>query len=141
MTEFDGCLVRVGGRDWIGVGAGVDCWLDDAVLVARFASWSSAGRGSWSVGIGPVYGVPSSPGAKVSAEQKPSEEETRTVRPSGDLCSVSGYPDRKLTRDLPGNISKWSVVQVVDDTERGFLLCVIKEQGILRGHGVDNPIR
>jgi hypothetical protein len=37
------------------------------------------------VGCGPVYIVPSSPGAKVSVEQNPSVEDISRVRPSFDL--------------------------------------------------------
>jgi len=51
---------------------GVFCDDDTAVL-----SW-----GCLLVGTSPVYGLPSSPSAKVSVEQKPSEEVISSVRPS-----------------------------------------------------------
>lgn len=65
MPEFKGCFCSGGGRAWIGVGAGVVCCEEDAVCGCvvgwvRLAICISAGRGFCIVGIGPVYGVPSS---------------------------------------------------------------------------------
>lgn len=36
---------------------------------------------------GPLYVCPSSPGLKLRVEQKPSEEDIRSVKPSDDLLS------------------------------------------------------
>jgi hypothetical protein len=41
------------------------------------------------VARGPVYFSPSSPGAKVTAEQKPSEDVISSVEPSFDLKTMS----------------------------------------------------
>ena len=65
---------------------------DTALGVGRGAGWGVCVtvRGEWwwwcdKVGTCPAYTWPSSPGAKLTAEQKPSEDVIRRVRPSVDL--------------------------------------------------------
>lgn len=73
-----GCLSNDGGADTaVGVGTGVAC-ADDVVEIG-------AGDGWCAVGTWPVKTCPSSPGAKVRFEQKPSDELMSKVRPSLDL--------------------------------------------------------
>jgi hypothetical protein len=60
----------------VGVCIGVFCEDETAVLLSV---------GCLAVGISPVYTWPSSPGAKVRVEQKPSDEVISKVRPSADL--------------------------------------------------------
>jgi hypothetical protein len=68
-----------GGAMDVGVAIGV-FWLDDCVVVLSV--------GCFAFGNSPVYCCPSSPGAKVRVEQKPSEDVIRRVRPSLDLKKV-----------------------------------------------------
>lgn len=75
----DGDIVGTGVPWADGVGAeGVGA---DAVVEFAF--------GCDSVGTGPVYFSPSSPGANASVEQKPSVEVISNVRPSFDLIRIS----------------------------------------------------
>jgi hypothetical protein len=65
----------------VGVGVGVE-WLDCEAVVL-IAAGMCCGR--LCVARGPVYFSPSSPGANVTAEQKPSEDVISSVEPSFDL--------------------------------------------------------
>lgn len=87
----DGCFTRLGSVavaddpgmfELVGVGVGVE-WEDesDADVLIIDGVWRMFGC----VASGPVYFSPSSPGAKVKAEQKPSLELMRSVKPSLDL--------------------------------------------------------
>jgi hypothetical protein len=90
----EGCRCIAGGFSmvWmgmlvpVGVGVGVE-WFDDCaalILIAAGVACRFVAEAS-----GPVYLSPSSPGAKVTAEQKPSEEVMSSVDPSLDLEDVS----------------------------------------------------
>jgi hypothetical protein len=81
----DGCRCMAGSSDAeIGAVAavGVACGVEAAELA--LAIEIGVGVCLLAVGTGWVYTVPSSPGAKVKAEQKPSEEVMSSVRPSLD---------------------------------------------------------
>jgi hypothetical protein len=69
----------------VGVGVGVETF--DCVAVVLIAAGVCCCR-LW-VARGPVYFSPSSPGANVTAEQKPSEDVINSVEPSFDLCEIS----------------------------------------------------
>jgi hypothetical protein len=81
-----------GAADATGVAFGVDCWEDTTeVLIAM-----GAGVALFVSGLGWIW--PSSPGEKERAEQKPSEDVIRRVRPSLDQArSVKVAKCRLLT--------------------------------------------
>lgn len=70
----------------VGVGVGVE-WLDDCAALTLIAAGVACRRVDEA--SGPVYFSPSSPGAKVIAEQNPSEDVMSNVDPSLDLTKVS----------------------------------------------------
>lgn len=70
----------------VGVGVGVECG-DACDVVVFIAEGVWCGR-LW-VANGPRYFSPSSPGAKVTDEQNPSEDVISNVDPSFDLYHVS----------------------------------------------------
>lgn len=86
----EGCRCIAGGFSivWtgmlvpVGVGVGVE-WFEDCAALTLIAA-GVACRFVCDTS-GPVYFSPSSPGAKVTAEQKPSEEVMSSVDPSFDL--------------------------------------------------------
>lgn len=100
-------IVCIGMLVPVGVGVGVE-WFDDcaalmligAGVVCRFVDKAS----------GPVYFSPNSPGAKVTAEQNPSEEVISSVNPSLDLCQVSVALKSSDCIDVPCNVSEGSKV-------------------------------
>jgi hypothetical protein len=65
----------------VGVGVGVDMFDGDAVVLMAAGIWCCL----LGVARGPVYFSPSSPGANVTAEQKPSDDVISSVDPSLDL--------------------------------------------------------
>jgi len=76
-----------GGAIEVGVAIGV-FWEDETAVM----------DGCFAVGTSPTYLSPSSPGAKVRVEQKPSEEVIRRVKPSLDqVRSVNVAQWRLLT--------------------------------------------
>lgn len=100
----DGCLGRLGSvaakedtgmLELVGVGVGVE-WADEceAEVLIMDGVWRRFGC----VAGGPVYFSPSSPWAKVKAEQKPSLELIISVNPSLDhVTSVKVAKCRLLT--------------------------------------------
>lgn len=69
---------------------------------------------------------PSSPGAKLTAEQKPSEEVMRSVSPSLDLESVPSAPGQVYAeRSLPCKVSERRKMQVADNADWRVLLGVV----------------
>lgn len=75
MAGLEVCRDRGIGWATTGVGAGVD-WLEDGAE-GRLPTLAEGTTICWKI-------CPSSPGAKVTAEQKPSEELMMRVRPSVD---------------------------------------------------------
>jgi hypothetical protein len=70
----------------VGVGVGVE-WFDDCAALMLIAAGVACRRVDEA--SGPVYFSPNSPGAKVTAEQNPSEDVMSNVDPSLDLAEVS----------------------------------------------------
>jgi len=67
--------------------------------------------------IGPLYGVPNSPGANTTTEQNPSVDVISKVVPSGDLrMSAKEYEKAKRSINLPSKISKSGVMKIAHDT-------------------------
>lgn len=73
----DGGRVSCGMLGCVGVCTGVEWPVGEAAVVLSEAS-------AWRCCDGATYDVPSSPGANVKHEQKPSEEVMSSVRPSAD---------------------------------------------------------
>ena len=90
----EGCRCIAGGFSivWIGmlvpvgVGVGVE-WFDDCAAFTLMAAGVACRRVDEA--SGPVYFSPSSPGAKVTAEQNPSEDVISSVDPSLDLGKLA----------------------------------------------------
>jgi hypothetical protein len=79
----------------VGVGVGVE-WFDDCAALTLIAA--GVGCRLVCVAVGPVYFSPNSPGAKVTAEQKPSDEVMINVDPSLDhVMSVNVAKCKLLT--------------------------------------------
>ena len=70
----------------VGVGVGVE-WFDDWAALILIAAGVACRR--FDEASGPVYFSPSSPGAKVTAEQNPSEDVISKVDPSLDLSKLA----------------------------------------------------
>jgi hypothetical protein len=62
--------------------------MEVGVTIGVFCEEAVGIMGCFAVGTSPLYISPSSPGAKVRVEQKPSEEVIRRVWPSVDLHCV-----------------------------------------------------
>jgi hypothetical protein len=75
----------------VGVGVGVE-WFDDCAALMLMAAGVACRL--LCEASGPVYFSPSSPGAKVTAEQNPSDDVISSVDPSLDLDMIS------ITNDL-----------------------------------------
>jgi hypothetical protein len=89
------CAVRTGvgsglpidsGKADTGVGTGVDDGVEDA-LEGTAIPWYEPAVAAAAAAVGPLYTWPSSPGANVTAEQKPSDELMMSVKPSIDLAT------------------------------------------------------
>jgi hypothetical protein len=101
----------------VGVGRGV-MFVDAVPVVELF----------WAVEfgpVGPVYGCPSSPGANESVEQNPSEELMSNVKPSVDLRYVRDIRTVGVWRNVPGQISERSEMQIADNGQWSLLLRII----------------
>jgi hypothetical protein len=87
-----------------------------------------------------VYFSPSSPGAKVTAEQNPSEDVMSSVDPSLDLHWLAILGDIHALH-VPCDISKGSEVQVANNAQRLLLLCIVDVDGILCRYRVNHSVR
>lgn len=106
--------------DVVGVWVGVE-WFDDcdAVVLIEGVWWCR----DW-LARGPVYFSPSSPGAKVSDEQNPSEELISRVDPSLDL-DIHQYPAIGITSGLTYHVRSVKVAKCrLLTTHNGFCCCV-----------------
>ena len=74
---------------------------------------------------------PSSPGEKVNAEQKPSDELIRSVNPSFDLERISNESSISIKMILPCDVCECCKVQIANNAERLLLLCVVHMYRIL----------
>tara|TARA_R110002060_G_scaffold65221_1_gene74236 strand:+ start:546 stop:983 length:438 start_codon:yes stop_codon:yes gene_type:complete len=117
-----------GGAIEVGVAIGV-FWEDETAVM----------DGCFAVGTSPTYLSPSSPGAKVRVEQKPSEEVIRRVKPSLDLEHELGTTIARVD-DLPSQIRECGTVEVAHYTQRSLLLGVIHQYRVFRSHSVDHPV-
>lgn len=116
----------------MGVAIGVFCEDETAVLLLII--------GCFAVGTSPVYSWPSSPGAKVKVEQKPSEDVMSRVKPSVDLKQELVVLKKIRGHCLPSQIGESRTMKIANHTERSLLLRIVYQNRVLGGNRVDHSI-
>lgn len=93
------------------------------------------------VAKGPVYFSPSSPGAKVTDEQNPSEDVMSNVDPSFDLFEISDWICNDSKSSLPCNVRKCGEVQIADYAQWLLLLGIVYVNSVLCRYRIYHAIR